>query len=89
MRTSCGGDRSAIEGVGQPVTMYTLGIEGGPLDGGVATVEADDDGRPPYRQCWSGAVYVREPFGLEPHDPHWHYCHRGPVPVRPRAAVQF
>ncbi|MDQ0847518.1 hypothetical protein [Streptomyces sp. V1I6] len=59
------------------MTTYTLGIEGGPLDGGAATVTAGDDGRPPYRQCWEGAVYVREPFGLEPHDPNWHYCHRG------------
>jgi hypothetical protein len=34
------------------MTTYRLGIEGGPLDGGVATVDADEDGRPPYRQCW-------------------------------------
>ncbi|MFK4694181.1 hypothetical protein [Streptomyces pristinaespiralis] len=59
---------------------YTLGIEGGPLDGGAATVDADDGGLPPYQQCWGGAVYVREPFGLEPNDPHWHYCHRGQSP---------
>jgi hypothetical protein len=58
------------------VTTYTLGVEGGPLDGQAVTVEADEEGWPPYRQSWEGAVYVRMPFGLEPYDPHWHYCHR-------------
>jgi hypothetical protein len=62
------------------VKSYTLGIEGGPMDGGAVTVGVDEHGLPPYWQCWGGAVYVREPFGLEPNDPHWHYCHRGQSP---------
>jgi hypothetical protein len=35
---------------------------------------AQEEGWPPYRRPGKGAVYVRMPFGLEPYDPHWHYC---------------
>lgn len=58
------------------VTTYTLGIEGGPHDGQAITVDADTEGWPPYLQSLDGHLYVRMPFGLQPYDPHWHYCHR-------------
>jgi hypothetical protein len=57
------------------VTTYTLGIEGGPLDGGAATADADEPAA--LQAMLERRRVVREPFGLEPHDPHWHYCHRG------------
>ncbi|MEU0368832.1 hypothetical protein ABZ070_00955 [Streptomyces sp. NPDC006283] len=42
-------------------------------------MDAGEHGLPPYRQSWNGAVYLREPFELESHDPLWHYCHRSRV----------
>ncbi|MFP3986898.1 hypothetical protein U9R90_05225 [Streptomyces sp. E11-3] len=57
---------------------YTLGIEGGPRDGQVLTVEPEADGIPPHLISLDGAWYVRIPVGIPPHDERWHYCHRPP-----------
>ena len=55
--------------------MLTLVIDGGPRDGQALTVEPHQ-GFPPYTVTLDGARYVREPFGIAPHDENWHYCHQ-------------
>ncbi|MBA2951603.1 hypothetical protein [Streptomyces himalayensis] len=53
----------------------TLGIEGGPRDGGEITVPVGDHGRPAGEQTIGGARYVLRMFGAPPHDDaDWHYC---------------
>ncbi|WP_411150554.1 hypothetical protein [Streptomyces sp. A30] len=53
----------------------TLGIEGGPSDGGEITITVGDHGRPPGKQEINEAQYVLRMFGAAPHeDADWHYC---------------
>ena len=61
--------------------MMTLGIEGGPRDGGEITVPVIEHGRPAGMLELDGAAYVLRMFGVVPHEAaDWHYCHLNPLP---------
>jgi hypothetical protein len=57
--------------------VITLGIEGGPRDGGCVQADLGEDGRPPGTLTLDGVTYRLALHGIEPHDERWHYCAGG------------